>query len=185
MKSYRSMAKMKTLQPEIQALQERLKDDKQRLSMEVMELYKREKANPLSGCLPNLIQIPIFFALYKVLYVGIEMRHAPFYGWIQDLSAPDPTSVLTLFGVIPWSFIPHIGVWPILMGLSMFMTQRLSPQPPDKAQAQIFMFLPLIFTFMMSNIAAGLIIYWTWSNLLGLAQQWYIMHKVGGRKTAG
>ena len=182
MKSYRSMAKMKILQPEIKALQERFKDDKQRMSVEMMELYKREKTNPMSGCLPNLIQIPIFFALYKVLYVGIEMRQAPFYGWIHDLSAPDPTSVLTLFGTIPWEFIPHIGVWPVLMGLSMFLQQRLSPQPPDKTQAQIFMFLPIMFTFMMSSIAAGLIIYWTWSNLLGIAQQWFIMRKMGVKR---
>jgi YidC/Oxa1 family membrane protein insertase len=183
LKSYRSMARMKALQPEMKALQERFKDDRQKLSMETMELYKREKVNPLSGCLPNLIQIPIFFALYKVLYVGIELRHAPLFGWIHDLSAPDPTSVLTLFGAIDLSFIPQIGVWPILMGISMFMQQRLSPTPPDKTQAQVFMYLPLIFTFMMAKVAVGLIVYWTISNILGLGQQWFIMHKAGGRKT--
>ncbi|MDD5586700.1 MAG: membrane protein insertase YidC [Alphaproteobacteria bacterium] len=182
LKSYRSMARMKTLQPQLKALQERHKDDKQRQSMEMMEMYKREKVNPLSGCLPTLIQIPIFFALYKVLYVGIELRQAPLFGWIKDLSVPDPTSVLTLFGALDWSFLPHIGVWPILMGLSMFMQQRLSPQPADKTQAQVFQFLPIIFTFMMSNVAVGLIFYWTLSNLLGLGQQWYIMHKAGGHK---
>jgi YidC/Oxa1 family membrane protein insertase len=182
LKSYRSMARMKTLQPEIKAIQERHKDDKQRQSVETMALYKREKVNPLSGCLPTLIQIPIFFALYKVLYIGIELRQAPLFGWIKDMSVPDPTSVLTLFGLLPWSFIPHIGVWPILMGISMFVQQRLSPQPPDKTQAQMFLLLPFIFTFMMANVAVGLIFYWTLSNLLGLGQQWFIMHKAGGRK---
>lgn len=184
LKSYRSMARMREIQPRIKELMEKYKDDRQKLGVEQMQLYKQEKVNPLSGCLPQLIQIPIFFALYKILYVGIELRHAPFYGWIHDLSAPDPTSVLTLFGLLNYSFIPHIGVWPILMGISMFMTQRLSPQPPDKTQAQIFMFLPLIFTFMLAGMASGLIIYWTWSNLLGLAQQWYIMHHTGALKKA-
>jgi YidC/Oxa1 family membrane protein insertase len=145
-------------------------------------LYKREKVNPMSGCLPTLIQIPIFFALYKVLYVSIELRHAPLFGWIRDMSAPDPTSVLTFFGALDWSFIPHIGVWPILMGVSMFMQQKLSPQPPDKTQAQVFQFLPLLFTFMMAKVAVGLIFYWTFSNIIGLGQQWFIMHKAGGRK---
>ena len=182
LKSYRSMARMKALQPEMKALQERHKDDKQRQSAEMMELYKREKTNPLSGCLPTIIQIPIFFALYKVLYVGIELRHAPLFGWIHDLSAPDPTSVLTLFGHIDWAFLPQIGVWPILMGISMFLQQRLSPQPPDKTQAQMFAFLPLLFTFMMAKVAAGLIVYWTLSNILGIAQQWFIMHKAGRHK---
>jgi YidC/Oxa1 family membrane protein insertase len=182
LKSYRSMARMKALQPQIKELQERNKDDKQRQGVEMMELYKREKVNPLSGCLPTLIQIPIFFALYKVLYVGIELRHAPLFGWINDLSVPDPTSVLTLFGKIDVAFLPHIGVWPILMGLSMYMQQRLSPQPADKTQAQVFQFLPILFTFMMAKVAVGLIFYWTLSNLLGLAQQWYIMHKAGGHK---
>ncbi len=177
LKSYRSMAKMKALQPEMQRLQERFKDDKLRQSAEVMDLYKREKVSPLSGCLPNLIQIPIFFALYKVLYVGIEMRQTPFYGWIKDLSAPDPTSVFTLCGLIHWmppNFL-QIGIWPLMMGLSMFMQQRLSPQPPDKTQARMFMFLPIIFTYMLRAMPSGLVIYWTWSNLLSIAQQWFIM----------
>lgn len=182
MKSYRSMAKLKALQPEMKALQERFKDDKQRQSLEMMELYKREKVNPMSGCFPMLVQIPIFFALYKILYVGIELRHAPLFGWIRDMSAPDPTSVLTLFGLLDWPFIPHIGVWPVLMGVSMFVQQKLSPQPVDKTQAQVFLYLPLIFTFMMANVAVGLIFYWTLSNILGLGQQWFIMHKAGARK---
>jgi YidC/Oxa1 family membrane protein insertase len=177
MKSYESMARMKNLQPEITKLQERHKEDQMQLSVAMMELYKKEKVNPMSGCIPNLIQIPIFFALYKVLFVGIELRHAPFYGWVQDLSAPDPTNVLALFGLLPWSWIPHVGVWPILMGLSMWLQMRLSPQPPDKTQAMIFAWMPLLFTFMLAPMAAGLIIYWTWSNLLGIAQQWLIMKR--------
>jgi len=150
----------------------------------MMELYKREKVNPMSGCVPTLIQIPIFFALYKVLYVNIEMRHAPFFGWIKDMSAPDPTSVLNLFGMIPIDLPAafHIGAWPILMGCSMFLQQRLSPQPPDKSQARIFMIMPVIFTYMLANMPAGLVIYWTWSNLLGIAQQWFIMSRDAKRK---
>jgi YidC/Oxa1 family membrane protein insertase len=183
-KSYRSMAKMKALQPEMKRIQERFPDDKMRQSAEMMELYKREKANPASGCLPTLIQIPIFFALYKVLYVGIEMRQAAFYGWVKDLSIPDPTSVFTLFGAIPWTppAALHIGVWPLLMGISMFLQQRLSPQPPDKTQARVFMLMPVIFTFMLSQMPAGLVIYWTWSNLLSIAQQWFIMNHTGAPK---
>ncbi len=182
MKSYRSMARLKALQPEIQQLQERYKDDRAKASMEMMELYRREKVNPMSGCFPVLVQIPIFFALYKVLYVGIEMRHAPFYGWIRDLSAADPTSVFTLFGLLPnWPLIPHMGVWPLLMGISMFLQQKLSPQPADKMQARMFMILPIMFTFMLASMPAGLVIYWTWSNVLGIAQQWYIMRKMGGK----
>jgi YidC/Oxa1 family membrane protein insertase len=147
-----------------------------------MELYQRERVNPMSGCFPILIQIPIFFALYKVLYVGIEMRHAPLFGWVHDMSAPDPTSVLTLFGLIEWSFIPHLGVWPILMGISMFIQQKMSPQPPDKNQAQMFMLMPILFTFMMGQVAAGLIFYWTISNLIGIGQQRYVTMHVHGRK---
>lgn len=184
LKSNRSMAKMKALQPELTALQERYKDNREKLSLEMMELYKREKVNPMSGCFPVLIQIPIFFALYKVLYVGIEMRHAPLFGWVKDMSAPDPTSILTLFGAVDWSFMPHVGVWPILMGISMFMQQKLSPQPTDKTQAQIFLFLPILFTFMLANMAVGLIFYWTVSNILGIAQQWYILRKTTGLKKA-
>ncbi len=180
LKSNRSMAKMKALQPEMQALQERYKDDKTQLNLQIMELYKREKVNPMSGCMPILIQIPIFFALYKVLYVGIEMRHTPLFGWVKDMSAPDPTSVLTLFGLVDWSFMPHVGIWPILMGISMFAQQKLSPQPTDKTQAQMFTFLPILFTFMLASMSAGLIFYWTISNILGIAQQWYIMHKTKG-----
>ncbi len=184
LKSYRSMARMKLIQPMVKELQEKFKDDKQRQGIEMMELYKREKVNPMSGCLPVLIQIPIFFALYKVLYVGIEMRHAPLFGWVKDMSAPDPTSILTGFGMLDWSFIPHIGIWPVLMGISMYAQQKMSPQPPDKTQAQIFAILPLIFTFMLANVAVGLIFYWTLSNVIGIAQQWFIMRKVdGGRKT--
>ncbi len=180
LKSNRSMAKMKALQPEMKELQERYKDDKTQLNLQIMELYKREKVNPMSGCVPILIQIPIFFALYKVLYVGIEMRHTPLFGWVKDMSAPDPTSVLTLFGAVDWSFLPHVGVWPILMGISMFAQQKLSPQPTDKSQAQIFMFMPIIFTFMLASMSAGLIFYWTISNVLSIGQQWYIMHKTKG-----
>lgn len=181
-KSYRSMARLKELQPEIKKLQEKYQEDKMKLNVETMELYKREKVNPMSGCLPNLIQIPIFFALYKVLFVGIEMRHTPFYGWIRDLSDADPTSVFTLFGYLDWSFLPHVGVWPLLMGISMFMQQKLSPQPPDKSQAQVFMLMPIIFTFMLAKVSAGLVIYWTWSNILGIGQQWYIMKHSGRRR---
>jgi len=180
-KSYRAMARMKALQPEMKRIQERFKDDKARQGAEMMELYRREKANPASGCLPTLIQIPIFFALYKVLYVGIEMREAPFYGWIKDLSMPDPTSAFNLFGLVPWTppVSLHIGVWPLLMGISMLLQQRMSPQPPDKTQARMFMLMPVVFTFMFAQMPAGLVIYWTWSNLLSIAQQWFIMRHAG------
>lgn len=177
-KSMKSMAKMKALQPEMKKIQERYKEDKQKLSLATMELYQRERVNPMSGCMPIIIQIPIFFALYKVLYVGIEMRHAPLFGWVKDMSAPDPSSVFTLFGAVDWSFMPHVGVWPILMGLSMFAQQKMSPTPPDKTQAQIFLLMPIIFTFMLSSFAVGLIFYWTVSNVLGIAQQWYISRHV-------
>jgi YidC/Oxa1 family membrane protein insertase len=179
LKSNHSMAKMKLLQPEVKRIQERFSEDKIRQNQEMMELFKREKVSPMSGCVPTLIQIPIFFALYKVLYVGIEMRQTPFYGWIRDMSAPDPTSVLTAFGALPIT-LPHafhIGVWPILMGVSMFLQQKLSPQTMDKAQARMFMFMPVIFTYMLANMPAGLVIYWTWSNLLSILQQWYIMRR--------
>jgi YidC/Oxa1 family membrane protein insertase len=179
LKSYHSMSRMKALQPEMKRIQERFAEDKMRQSQEMMALYQREKVNPMSGCLPMLIQIPIFFALYKVLYVGIELRQAPFYGWIKDMSLPDPTSMLTLFGLIPIEVPPalHIGLWPLLMGLSMFLQQKMSPQPPDKMQARIFMLMPIIFTYMLAQMPSGLVIYWTWSNLLSIAQQWYIMRK--------
>ena len=186
-KSYRSMSKMKLLQPKMLELREKLGDDKQRLNQEMMALYKKEGANPASGCLPMLIQIPVFFSLYKVLFVTIEMRHAPFFGWIHDLSAPDPTSIFNLFGLIPWdpsTLIPaflNLGVWPLIMGLSMFLQQRLNPQPADPVQAKIFTFLPLVFTFMLAHFPAGLVIYWAWNNTLSMLQQWVIMKRAGTR----
>jgi YidC/Oxa1 family membrane protein insertase len=182
-KSYRAMAKMKKLQPKMLKLREQFGEDKQRLNTEMMALYKQEKANPASGCLPVIIQIPVFFALYKVLFVTIEMRHAPFFGWIHDLSASDPTSILNLFGLFPWdptTFAPdilNIGIWPLVMGITMFLQQRLNPQPPDPIQAKIFMFLPIMFTFMLASFPAGLVVYWAWNNLLSIIQQWIIMKK--------
>lgn len=183
-RSFSSMAKMKKLQPELQRLTERFKDDKARQSIEMMELYRREKVSPLSGCVPILAQLPIFFALYKVLYIGIDMRHAPFFGWIRDLSAPDPTSFFNLFGLLPWAVpnlsLLHIGVWPVLMGLSMFGLQKMTPQPPDPVQAQVLMMMPLIFTIMLApNMASGLIIYWTWSNIISIVQQLLIYRRMG------
>jgi YidC/Oxa1 family membrane protein insertase len=193
-KSYQSMAKMRMLTPQIKELQEKYGDDRQKISQETMALYKREGANPLAGCLPILIQIPVFFALYKVLFVTIEMRHAPFFGWVQDLSAPDPTTVLNLFGLLPYT-VPdlgllnalNLGIWPLLMGLSMFLQQRLNPQPTDPVQAKIFMFMPIFFTFLLASFPAGLVIYWTWNNTLSIAQQAVIMHRAGvpiGRRAA-
>jgi len=180
-KSYNAMSKMKLLQPEIQKLRERFPDDKARQQQEMMALYKRVGANPLAGCLPIVIQIPVFFALYKVLFVTIEMRHAPFFGWIHDLSAPDPTSFANLFGLLP--FTPPaflmIGAWPLIMGLTMFLQQKLNPQPVDPVQARMFMLLPIIFTYMLAAFPAGLVIYWAWNNLLSIAQQWAIMHRQG------
>jgi YidC/Oxa1 family membrane protein insertase len=176
-KSYRSMARMKELQPKITALRERYSDDKLKMNQEVMELYKREKINPMAGCLPMLIQIPVFFALYKVLFVTIEMRQAPFYGWIHDLSAPDPTSLFNLFGLIPWtppSFL-MIGAWPLIMGGTMLLQQKISPPPADPIQARMFMLMPVIFTVMLAQFPAGLVIYWAWNNILTIAQQWTIM----------
>ncbi len=188
-KSYKSMSKMKALQPEMEKLREKHGDDKQKLNKEMMALYKSHKANPAAGCLPIVIQIPVFFALYKVLYVAIEMRHAPFFGWVQDLSAPDPTTLFNLFGLIPFDppqFL-MIGVWPLAMGISMFLQMRLNPQPTDPMQAKIFMFMPLFFTFLLAPFAAGLVVYWTWNNCLSMAQQWVIMKRMGvpiGRKAA-
>ena len=180
-KSYESMSKMKKLQPEMLKLRERFSDDKMKLNQEMMALYKREKANPASGCLPILVQIPVFFALYKVLFVTIEMRHAPFFGWIQDLSAPDPTTIFNLFGLIPWSppYFLMLGVWPLLMGLTMWLQQKLNPQPMDPTQAKIMMFLPIMFTFLLAQFPAGLVIYWAWNNSLSIAQQWVIMRRMG------
>jgi YidC/Oxa1 family membrane protein insertase len=186
-KSYQAMSKMKLLQPEIQKLRERFPDDKPRQQQEMMALYKRVGANPLAGCLPIVIQIPVFFSLYKVLFVTLEMRHAPFFGWIHDLSAPDPTSFANLFGLLPFnplgipvigSFL-MIGAWPLIMGLTMFLQQKLNPQPVDPVQARMFMILPVVFTYMLSHFPAGLVIYWAWNNTLSVGQQWVIMRRAG------
>ncbi len=180
-KSYRSMSKMKKLQPEMKDLQERFKDDRQRMNQELMNLYKREQVSPVSGCLPIVVQIPVFFALYKVLFVTIEMRHAPFYGWIKDLSQPDPTSLFNLFGLLPYptpDFLT-IGVWPLIMGLSMWGQQKLNPSPADPMQARIMNLLPVVFTFLLARFPAGLVIYWATNNILSLIQQWIIMRRMG------
>jgi YidC/Oxa1 family membrane protein insertase len=180
-KSYVSMSKMKMLQPEMTKLRDRFKDDRVKQQQAMMELYKKEKVNPMSGCLPIVVQIPIFFALYKVLFVTIEMRHQPFYGWIKDLSAPDPTSLFNLFGLIPWdppSFL-LIGAWPIIMGITMFVQMRLNPTPPDPTQAMIFTWMPLFFTFLLAGFASGLVIYWAWNNTLSIIQQYIIMKRQG------
>ena len=187
--SYRSMAKMRALQPKLTELRERYKGDQQALNKAMMEMYRSEKVNPAAGCLPIFIQIPVFFALYKVLYVTIEMRHAPFYGWINDLSAKDPTSILNLFGLLPYSVqnwpIPdffQLGVWPIIMGASMWLQFRLNPTPPDPIQARIFAWMPVIFTFLLATFPAGLVIYWTINNLLSIGQQWLIMRQTNKAK---
>ncbi len=175
--SFKSMAKMKILQPEMVRLKELHKDDKVKLQQEMMALYKREKVNPISGCLPVLIQIPFFFAIYKMLYVTLEMRHQPFFGWIKDLSERDPTSIFNLFGLIPWdppSFL-IIGAWPILMGISMYLQQKLNPTPPDPIQAKIFMFFPIFLTIILAPFPSGLVVYWTVNNILTISQQWVIM----------
>ena len=177
--SFRSMGKMKLLQPEMTRLKELHKDDKMKLQQEMMALYKREKVNPMSGCLPILVQIPVFFALYKVLFVTIEMRHMPFYGWIHDLSAKDSTTIFNLFGLIPWSppeFL-IIGIWPILMGLSMWLQQKLNPKPPDPIQQKIFAFFPIFLTVILAPFPSGLVIYWTFNNIFTLMQQYYIQRK--------
>ncbi len=175
--SFKSMAKMKILQPEMVRLKELHKNDKVKLQQETMALYKREKVNPISGCLPVIIQIPFFFAIYKMLYVTLEMRHQPFFGWIKDLSERDPTSVFNLFGLIPWdppTFL-MIGAWPILMGLSMWVQQKLNPTPPDPIQAKIFMFFPIFLTIILAPFPSGLVVYWTVNNILTIAQQWVII----------
>jgi YidC/Oxa1 family membrane protein insertase len=175
------MSKMKKIQPEVQRLRERYADDKMRQQQEMMELYKKSGVNPLAGCLPMLIQIPVFFSLYKVLFVTLEMRHAPFFGWIQDLSAPDPTSHWNLFGLLPFA-PPHflsIGVWPLLMGITMWVQMKLNPQQGDDTQQMIFNWMPVFFTFLLASFPAGLVIYWTWNNLLSFLQQWWIMKKNG------
>jgi len=188
-KSYASMAKMKAVQPQMTALRERYADDKAKQQQELMELYKREKINPLAGCLPIAIQIPVFFSLYKVLFVTIEMRHAPFFGWIHDLSAQDPTNIFNLFGLIPVdpTVLPvigqflHLGAWPLIMGVTMWAQMKLNPAPPDPTQQMIFNWMPLIFTFMLANFPAGLVIYWAWNNSLSVLQQSVIMRKHGAK----
>ncbi|MFN3868215.1 MAG: membrane protein insertase YidC [Hyphomicrobiaceae bacterium] len=180
-KSYESMAKMKKLQPEMEKLRERFKDDKARQQQELMALYQKEKINPLAGCLPILLQIPVFFALYKVLFVTIDMRHAPFYGWIKDLSAPDPTSLFNLFGLLPYSVPAYlaIGVWPVIMGLTMWVQMQLNPKQPDPTQQMIFNWMPVLFTFLLASFPAGLVIYWAWNNVLSILQQSMIMKRQG------
>ena len=188
-KSYASMARMKTVQPQMLAIRERYADDKVKQQQAMMELYKQEKINPLAGCLPILIQIPVFFALYKVLFVTIEMRHAPFYGWIKDLSGPDPTNLFNLFGLIPFdpTLIPlvgqflHVGVWPLVMGVTMWAQMKLNPAPPDPTQKMIFDWMPLLFTFMLASFSAGLVIYWAWNNFLSVLQQSVIMSRHGAK----
>jgi YidC/Oxa1 family membrane protein insertase len=180
-KSYASMAKMKALQPEMLALRERYADDKMKQQQALMELYKTQKINPLAGCWPVLVQIPVFFALYKILFITIEMRHAPFFGWIRDLAAPDPTSIFNLFGLLPFA-VPAfllIGAWPILMGITMFIQMKMNPEPPDPIQKMMFTWMPVFFTFLLGSFPAGLVIYWTWNNLLSVLQQGYIMRKFG------
>ncbi len=181
-KSYKSMSKMKLLGPKMTEIRERLKDDPAKMQGEIMGLYKLEKVNPASGCLPMVVQIPVFFSLYKVIFVTIEMRHAPFFGWIHDLSAVDPTNVFNLFGLLPfnpgeYSHFLHLGAWPLIMGVTMFLQQKLNPPPPDPVQARLFQFMPIIFTFMLANFPAGLVIYWSWNNFLTIGQQWMIMRQ--------
>jgi YidC/Oxa1 family membrane protein insertase len=186
-KSYASMAKMKSVQPQLAALKERYPDDKMKQQQEMMEIYKKEKINPIAGCLPVALQIPVFFSLYKVLFVTIEMRHAPFFGWIKDLSAPDPTNLFTLFGLLHFdpTSVPlfghylALGVWPIIMGITMWFQMKLNPTPPDPTQKMIFDWMPLIFTFMLAGFPAGLVIYWAWNNLLSVLQQSFIMRRNG------
>ena len=180
-KSYASMSRMKKLKPEIDKIKAEYPDDRTKVQQATMELYKREKVSPLAGCLPMFIQIPVFFSLYKVILTTIELRHAPFFGWVQDLSAPDPTSLFNLFGLIPWS-PPHalmIGVWPLLMGITMWLQMRLNPTPDDPIQASMFNWMPVMFTFMLGTFPVGLVIYWAWSNTLSVLQQSYIMKKNG------
>jgi YidC/Oxa1 family membrane protein insertase len=190
-KAYKSMSRMKTFAPKMQEIRDRYKDDPSKAQAEMMALYRAEKINPASGCLPIAIQIPVFFALYKVLLVSIEMRHAPFYGWIRDLSAPDPTNVFNLFGLLPfdpaaWSGgYLHLPAWALIMGATMWVQQKLNPQPPDPVQAKLFQWMPVIFTFMLSSFPAGLVIYWAWNNLLSVAQQWYIMRLEAQRTAKG
>ena len=181
-KSYKSMSRMKQLSPKIAEVRERFKEEPQKMQGEIMKIYKTSGVNPASGCLPMVVQIPVFFSLYKVIFVTIEMRHAPFFGWIHDLSAIDPTNVFNLFGLIPidpsqYSHFLHLGVWPLIMGCTMFLQQKLNPPPPDPVQAKLFQFMPILFTFMLSSFPAGLVIYWSWNNTLTIAQQWTIMRR--------
>jgi YidC/Oxa1 family membrane protein insertase len=186
-RSYASMAKMKKVQPQIAALKERFPDDRAKQQQAQMELFKKEGVNPVAGCLPMVIQIPVFFALYKVIFITIEMRHAPFVGWIKDLSAPDPTNIFTLFGLIPWdpTALPvfghflALGIWPLVMGVSMFFQMKMNPEPADPVQKTMFAWMPVIFTFMLGAFPAGLVIYWTWNNTLSVTQQYFIMRKNG------
>lgn len=180
-KSYVSMSRMKLVQPQMLEIRERHKDDKVKQQQAMMELYKKEKINPLAGCLPVVVQIPVFFALYKVLFVSIEMRHAPFFGWIHDLSAPDPTSIFTLFGLFPWDAPQYlmIGIWPLIMGVTMFVQMKMNPAPAEPAQQMIFNWMPVMFTFMLGSFPAGLVIYWAWNNSLSILQQYVIMRRQG------
>src|SRR6516165_8390082 len=188
-KSYVSMAKMKSVQPQLAALKERYPDDKVKQQQEMMEIYKKEKINPIAGCLPVALQIPVFFSLYKVIFVTIEMRHAPFFGWIHDLSAPDPTNIFNLFGLLPFdpSQLPLVGAflvlgaWPLIMGITMWFQMKLNPAPPDPAQKMIFDWMPVIFTFMLASFSSGLVIYWAWNNTLSVIQQSVIMRRNGAK----
>ncbi len=180
-KSYRSFARMRKIQPQMLEVRERYADDRAQLQQAIVELYKTEQVNPMAGCLPLVIQIPIFFSLYKVLYITLEMRHAPFFGWVHDMSAPDPLSVFTLFGAVPWdvpAFI-NIGVWPVIMGITLFMQQRMNPPAQDPVQAKILGFMPIMITFLMAHFPAGLVIYWSWSNTLSIIQQYVLMRREG------
>ncbi|MEK1866095.1 MAG: membrane protein insertase YidC, partial [Ensifer adhaerens] len=180
-KQYASMANMKKVQPKMEELKKKFGDDRMGLQQAMMQLYKEEKINPLAGCWPILIQIPVFFALYKVIYITIEMRHAPFFGWIHDLSAPDPTTIVNLFGLLPFdgpAFL-HLGVWPLIMGVTMFVQMRMNPTPPDPTQAMLFTWMPVVFTFMLASFPAGLVIYWAWNNTLSVIQQSIIMKRHG------
>jgi YidC/Oxa1 family membrane protein insertase len=186
-RSYASMAKMKKVQPQLAALKERFPDDRAKQQQAQMELFKKEGVNPVAGCLPMVIQIPVFFALYKVIFITIEMRQAPFFGWIKDLSAPDPTNVFTLFGLIPWdpTALPvfghflALGIWPLIMGVSMFFQMKMNPEPTDPVQKTMFSWMPVIFTFMLGAFPSGLVIYWTWNNTLSVTQQYFIMRRNG------
>ncbi|PKA44293.1 membrane protein insertase YidC [Rhizobium sullae] len=182
-KQYASMANMKRVQPKMEELKAKFGDDRMGLQQAMMQLYKEEKINPIAGCWPIALQIPVFFALYKVIYITIEMRHAPFFGWIQDLSAPDPTTIVNLFGLLPFEApaLLHLGIWPLIMGVTMFVQMRMNPTPPDPTQAMIFNWMPLVFTFMLASFPAGLVIYWAWNNTLSVIQQGVIMRRHGVR----